>query len=54
MLVRNALFAILVVLIAFSILKVARQASPQIDCGPEGKLVANGTACIDKHPVMVP
>ena len=32
----------------------ATRARVQIDCGPEGKPVLNGTACIDREPYVYP
>lgn len=51
---RNLFIAIAVIAAAIAVLVVLNERDAgAIDCGPEGKPALNGTACIDKEPVMV-
>jgi hypothetical protein len=49
------LLAVIAIGFVFFVLLIPmlRNDSATIDCGPEGKPVQNGTACIDRNPVFI-
>lgn len=48
-------FIAAIALLTYAALTIAHTDRAQkIDCGPEGKPVLNGTACIDRDPYVYP